>query len=80
MLKKELREGYEYYRLRHGGIFNVLNCKDPSQLEPNDEYAYYTYKELMGEKENMGDLGQVFLKNNEAQKCVDYYEDKIKEV
>jgi hypothetical protein len=39
--------------------------------------AYYTYKELMGEKVNMVDYGQVFLKSNETQKSVDYYEAKI---
>lgn len=31
----------------------------------------------MGEKVNMEDYGQVFLKSNETQKSVDYYEAKI---
>ena len=33
----------------------------------------------MGQKVNMEDYGQVFLKSNETQKSVDYYEAKITE-
>ena len=53
--------------------------KNPETLKKEDRLAYYTYKELMGEKEHLGDLGQVFLKSYETQKSVDYYEAKILE-
>ena len=33
----------------------------------------------MGEKVNMEDYGQIFLKSNETQKSVDYYQAKIVE-
>jgi hypothetical protein len=77
VLGKEKRGEFEYYILEYGSIFNILGFENPEFLKKNDRIAYYTYKELMGEKVNMEDYGQVFLNSNETQKSVDYYEAKI---
>lgn len=50
--------------MKYGTIFNVLNKDNPEKLKRDDRLAYYTYKELMGEKDHLQDLGQVFLKSN----------------
>ena len=77
VMGKESRDGFDYFTLKYGTIFNVLGKGNPELLKRNDRLAYYTYKELMGEKDSLQDLGQVFLKSNQAQKSVDYYEAKI---
>ena len=64
VMGRESRDGFDYFVLKYGTIFNVLAKGNPELLKRNDRLAYYTYKELMGEKDSLQDLGQVFLKSN----------------
>lgn len=76
VIGKERRGEFDFYKLRYGGLYNILQ-KDPATLDEADKFAYYSFKELLEYKESINDMGQVFLKNNETAKAVEYYQSKI---
>lgn len=44
VIGKEERDGFEFYTLRYGSIFNVLAINNPDRLKKYDRMAYNTYK------------------------------------